>query len=219
MEEDVPADTRPNSAPLPSFVFPSPWREGVYQAIYLRRDIRRFRPDPVPPDVLARVLDAAHHAPLVGFMQPWNFIVVADRRTRRQVQDLFERERLAAAQFFDEPRRAQYLSFKLEGILDAPLNLCVTCDPTRAGPSPLAAFVVGFLAERGWDRQLWRAAAAMLLGEVVIYAIGLPRLAFYVGIERAIPLGLLPFMPGDTLKLLLAAAVLPSGRRFLSANG
>lgn len=53
-----------------TFAFPEAWREGVYQAIYRRRDVRRFRPAPVPPDVLARVLDAAHHAPSVGFMQP-----------------------------------------------------------------------------------------------------------------------------------------------------
>ncbi|GAC1501758.1 MAG: hypothetical protein NVS2B12_10400 [Ktedonobacteraceae bacterium] len=117
--------------------FPAPWREGVYQAIYQRRDVRNFRPDPVPADVLARILDAAHHAPSVGFMQPWTFIVLSDRETRLRVHDLYERERAAAAQFFDEPRRSQYLSFKLEGILDAPLNVCITCDPTRAGATVL----------------------------------------------------------------------------------
>src|SRR5690348_3503389 len=114
--------------------FPSAWREGLYQAIYQRRDVRQFRPDPVPPEVLARVLDAAHHAPSVGFMQPWTFILIADRGIREQVQDPFERERIATAQFFDEPERSRYLSFKLAGILDAPLNLCITCDPMRAGP-------------------------------------------------------------------------------------
>jgi 5,6-dimethylbenzimidazole synthase len=66
-------------------------------------------------------------------MQPWNFIVVEDRAVRGQVKDLFERERQAASSFFDEPQRSQYLSFKLEGIMDAPLNICVTCDPTRGG--------------------------------------------------------------------------------------
>jgi 5,6-dimethylbenzimidazole synthase len=113
--------------------FAEAWREGVYQAIYRRRDVRRFRPDPVAPEILARLLKAAHHAPSVGFMQPWNFIVIADEARRRKVKDLYERERLAAAQFFDEPQRSHYLSLKLEGILEAPINVCITCDPTRAG--------------------------------------------------------------------------------------
>ncbi|MBI3362484.1 MAG: nicotinate-nucleotide--dimethylbenzimidazole phosphoribosyltransferase [Chloroflexi bacterium] len=102
--------------------FPEAERRGVYAAMYRRRDIRHFRPDPIPAETLANLLDAAHHAGSVGFMQPWNFIVI---------------QRLAAAQFFDEPRRSQYLSLKLEGILEAPVNVCVTCDPTRAGPAVL----------------------------------------------------------------------------------
>src|SRR5260370_38119028 len=90
--------------------FPSSWREGVYQAIYRRRDVRHFRPDPVPVDVLARILDAAHHAPSVGFMQPWTFILISNGQTRMRVHNLFQRERAAAPKFFDEPPRTQYLS-------------------------------------------------------------------------------------------------------------
>ncbi len=97
--------------------------------------------------------------------------------------------------------------------------------PVIVGPSagyllsyPLAAFAVGFLAERGWDRRFWRAVAAMLVGEVVIYLVGLPWLGAYVGMERAVPLGLLPFMPGDVLKLLLAATLLPTAWRLLGAT-
>ena len=112
--------------------FPLEERQGIYRAIYARRDIRTFRDDPVPPDVLARIIQAAHHGPSVGFMQPWDFILVSNCETRGQVKDLFDRERRAAAQFFDEPRRSQYLSLKLEGIMESPVNLCVTCDPTRA---------------------------------------------------------------------------------------
>ena len=114
-----------------SFYFSSEQRKGLYRAIYERRDIRDFRDEPVPSDVLARIIWAAHHAPSVGFMQPWDFILVRDAATRERVKDLFDRERQAAAQFFDEPRRAKYLSLKLEGIMEAPVNLCVTCDPTR----------------------------------------------------------------------------------------
>jgi biotin transport system substrate-specific component len=96
--------------------------------------------------------------------------------------------------------------------------------PVIVGPSagylfsyPIAAFAVGFLAERGWIRGFRRTVAAMLVGEVAIYLMGLPWLAAYVGIGQTVPLGLLPFIPGDALKILLAAAVLPSGSRILGA--
>jgi biotin transport system substrate-specific component len=84
---------------------------------------------------------------------------------------------------------------------------------------PIAAFAVGWLAERGWDRAFWRSVLAMLTGEVLIYCVGLPWLAHYVGLGRALPLGLLPFIPGDAIKLIIAAAVLPSGWRLLGAAG
>ena len=84
---------------------------------------------------------------------------------------------------------------------------------------PIAAFVVGLLAEHGWDRTFRRALLAMLSGEVLIYAIGLTWLAIYVGVRRSLPLGLLPFIPGDALKVVLAAAALPSGWRFLKGKG
>ncbi|HET9321354.1 MAG TPA: biotin transporter BioY [Bryobacteraceae bacterium] len=96
--------------------------------------------------------------------------------------------------------------------------------PTIVGPSagylfsyPIAAFVVGFLAERGWARRFGSAVLTMFAGEAVIYAVGLPWLALYVGARHAVPLGLLPFIPGDIAKLLLAAALLPSGWLFVSA--
>ena len=117
--------------------FPAEAKEGLYAAIFGRRDVRSFRPDPVPDDVLARILAAAHHAPSVGFMQPWDFLLVRSRELRGRIKELSDRERRAAAVFYDEPRRDEYLSMKLEGILDAPLNLCVTCDPTRGGPQVL----------------------------------------------------------------------------------
>lgn len=121
----------------PDGEFPPEAKSSVYAAIFSRRDIRAFRPDPVPDEVLSRILTAAHHAPSVGFMQPWDFILIRDGETRERVKDLSDRERQAAACFFDEPSRDKYLSMKLEGILDAPMNLCVTCDPTRGGPQVL----------------------------------------------------------------------------------
>lgn len=107
-------------------------RRGVYRAIYERRDIRsHFLPDPIPPAVLGRVLDAAHHSPSVGFMQPWDFIMVEDAAVRRAVQACFVEANRNAATLYSGERRALYDSLKLEGICEAPLNLCVTCDRTR----------------------------------------------------------------------------------------
>lgn len=116
-------------------VFSPEWRRGVYEAIARRRDIRSFKPDPIAPEILARILRAAHQAGSVGFSQPWNFIVVEDPEIRRKIHDHVDGERLRAARSFEGERRARYLSFKLEGILDAPLNICVTCDRTRFGPA------------------------------------------------------------------------------------
>ena len=123
-------ETMGATSPLPQ-IFPEEERQGVYRAIYSRRDIRHFRSQPLPERTLARIIQAAHHGPSVGFMQPWDFIVIKDLSVRQQVKELFHRERQAAACFFDEPQRSHYLSLRLEGIVEAPINLCVTCDPTR----------------------------------------------------------------------------------------
>ena len=112
-------------------------REAVYRVIEQRRDVRAFRPDPIPAAVLGRILDAAHHAPSVGFMQPWNFIVVRAPATKARVQAVFARENERAAATFRGERADLYRSLKLEGIMDAPINLCVTCDRTRSGPNVL----------------------------------------------------------------------------------
>src|SRR5215510_8662200 len=113
-------------------------REAVYKAIMLRRDVRRhFESTPIPRDVLVRILSAAHHAGSVGFMQPWDFILIEDRATRQQVFDSFLLERDRSAQLYEDARRDLYLSLKLEGILESALNVCVTCDRTRGGPHVL----------------------------------------------------------------------------------
>jgi 5,6-dimethylbenzimidazole synthase len=104
-------------------------RRGVYRAIYERRDVRSsFKPDEIPNDTLARLLDAAHHAPSVGLMQPWGFVVIRAKQVRQTVFEIFDRARHAAAQIYSADRRAMYDKLKLAGILEAPVNLCVTCD-------------------------------------------------------------------------------------------
>ena len=164
--------------------FPPEQRHGLYRAIYERRDIRLFREEPVPPETLARIIRAAHHGPSVGFMQPWDFILVSDLETRRQVKDLFDRERLAASQFFDDSRRSKYLSLKLEGIMEAPVNLCVTCDPTRGEE------VLGRNSMPETDvystccavQNLWLAARAEGVGVGWVSILKLPQLRRILGI-------------------------------------
>ena len=113
-------------------------RAAVYRAILTRRDVRsQFRPDPVPDDVLLRILTAAHHAPSVGFSQPWDFVVIDNCDQRRAVKELFERENARAAGNYTGARRDLYRSLKLEGILDSAVNVCVTCDRKRGGPHVL----------------------------------------------------------------------------------
>jgi biotin transport system substrate-specific component len=82
-----------------------------------------------------------------------------------------------------------------------------------------AAYAVGLLAERGWDSRYSTAFLAMLAGNVIIYLFGLPWLAVFVGWERTLALGLLPFIPGDIAKLLVATALLPWGRKLLARGG
>ncbi|HUD24331.1 MAG TPA: 5,6-dimethylbenzimidazole synthase [Burkholderiaceae bacterium] len=113
-------------------------RAAVYQNIFTRRDVRsQFLPDQVSDVVLSRVLMAAHHAPSVGFMQPWNFLVIRSKAVRQRVHAAFLLARAEEATKFDNEKEEQYRRLKLEGILEAPINICVTCDHGRAGPAVL----------------------------------------------------------------------------------
>jgi 5,6-dimethylbenzimidazole synthase len=91
-------------------------------------------PEPVPDDLIKRLLAAAHAAPSVGFMQPWNFILVRDPAVRQAAWEAFARANEEAAAMFPEESQALYRSLKLEGIRTAPVSICITCDPDRAGP-------------------------------------------------------------------------------------
>ena len=123
-----------NAAPMAP-PFSETARAAVYENIFSRRDVRgQFLPDPVPDEVLARVLLAAHHAPSVGFMQPWNFLVVRSPEVRQQVRNLFAKAHAEAAAMFPDDKRQVYSRLKLEGIVESPLNLCITCDRKRSGP-------------------------------------------------------------------------------------
>lgn len=109
-------------------------RAAVYRAIRERRDVRvGFLPDPVPDEVLTRVLEAAHQAPSVGHSQPWDFLVIEDAELRGRVSDLAGAERDGYARALPSIRARAFSGLKVEAVLEAPLNIAVTVDPTRGG--------------------------------------------------------------------------------------
>jgi 5,6-dimethylbenzimidazole synthase len=143
-------------------------REAVYRAIFERRDVRRnFLKKPIPRRVLTRVLTAAHHAGSVGFMQPWDFVVVRNQATKGAVKELFRQANAEAAARYRGARAALYRSLKLEGIEEAPINIAVTCSRQRGGPH-----VLGRSTVRDTDlystccaiQNLWLAARAEGIG-------------------------------------------------------
>jgi 5,6-dimethylbenzimidazole synthase len=110
--------------------FPEAERRGVYRAIRDRRDVRSgFLPEPLSDHVLGRLLEAAHHAPSVGLMQPWRFILIRAIEIRRAIHDIFLRSNREALDTYEGDRAKKYASLKLEGILEAPQNLCIVCNP------------------------------------------------------------------------------------------
>jgi 5,6-dimethylbenzimidazole synthase len=100
-------------------------------------------------------------------MQPWNFLVIRDVEVRRRIHEAFLRANAAATEMFPPERRDQYAALKLEGILEAPLNLCITCDRSRFGP-----VVLGRTCQPDMDlystvcavQNLWLAARAEGVG-------------------------------------------------------
>jgi len=143
-------------------------RRGVYRAIYERRDIRsQFLPETVPPRVLGRVLDAAHHGPSVGFMQPWDFIVIRDQSVREAVYACFLEANRRAAELYTGARRGLYDSLKLEGLREAPVNICITCDRHRekgAGLGRQTDPATDLYSTVCAVQNLWLAARAESLG-------------------------------------------------------
>ncbi|WP_292275661.1 5,6-dimethylbenzimidazole synthase [Marinobacter sp.] len=83
--------------------------------------------------VLARLLKAAHHAPSVGYMQPWDFILIDSVEVREQVLASFHEENAKAAENYTGERQQAYRNLKLQGITESPMNLCITCNRTRGG--------------------------------------------------------------------------------------
>ena len=100
-----------------------------YQLIKSRRDIRsNFISKEIPADILKKIIDAAHYAPSVGFLQPWDFIIIDSLEIRKQIKANFQKARINELKQITDDRKALYNSLKLEGILESSLNICVTCD-------------------------------------------------------------------------------------------
>ena len=148
--------------------YPDEQREAVYRVIAERRDVRQgFRPDPVPADVLGRLLAAAHQAPSVGLSQPWDFIVITDRARREQIAALARRHRDEFAADLPGARARAFDRLKIESILDTPVNIVVTCDRTRGGRHTLGRHVQPQTADFSSVlavANLWLAARAEGLG-------------------------------------------------------
>jgi 5,6-dimethylbenzimidazole synthase len=151
-----------------STAFSEAEREALYRVMRSRRDIRRFLPQSIPDEVLRRVLEMAHLAPSVGFMQPWSFVLISSTELRQQVKALFEETNARELARIENPaQRDLYPRLKLEGILEAPLNIAVTCDSRRDAP-----FVLGRAPMPQTDlfstclaiQNLWLAARAEGIG-------------------------------------------------------
>lgn len=169
-----------------SQAFTEPEREAIYKVMRSRRDIRNFRPEPIADAVLRRILEMAHLAPSVGFMQPWNFLLISSLEIRRQIKALFEEANVAELARIDNVgKKSLYSSLKLEGILEAPLNLAVTCDGRRDVP-----FVLGRAPMPKTDlfstclaiQNLWLAARAEGVG------VGWVSILNYTAIEKLLKL-------------------------------
>ncbi|MFH9350994.1 nicotinate-nucleotide--dimethylbenzimidazole phosphoribosyltransferase [Kitasatospora sp. NPDC017646] len=163
-------------------------RDAVHQVIRERRDIRNgFRPDPIPHEVLIRVLEAAHTAPSVGYSQPWDFVVIRSAKTRKRMHALAERQREAYADSLPKGRAKQFREIKIEAILETPVNIVVTADRTRGGRHTLGRHTQPQMAPYSAAlavENLWLAARAEGLGvgwvsffddEELVRELGLPE--------------------------------------------
>jgi 5,6-dimethylbenzimidazole synthase len=149
-------------------------KEAVYTAIHNRRDIRSFLPTPVEEEKLNRLLHAAHHAPSVGFMQPWNFIIISSDDIKEKLAWAADKERRALAIHFEGERETKFLGLKVQGLKEAPITICVTCDPTKGGSHVLGRNSIpetDILSTACAIQNMWLAAYAegLAMGWVSFY--------------------------------------------------
>ncbi|MDQ0402746.1 nicotinate-nucleotide--dimethylbenzimidazole phosphoribosyltransferase [Streptomyces sp. NPDC000349] len=186
-EQTVSQDVRRSAGPAAP-AYDDAEREAVLKVMRERRDIRNgFRGDPIPHEVLLRVLEAAHTAPSVGHSQPWDFVVIRSADTRRAMHELAMRQREAYAKSLPKGRAKQFKELKIEAILDTPVNIVVTADPTRGGRHTLGRHTQPQMAPYSSAlavENLWLAARAEGLGvgwvsffdeREMVRALGLPE--------------------------------------------
>ncbi|GAB2989308.1 5,6-dimethylbenzimidazole synthase [Saccharothrix stipae] len=139
-----------------------------YDVLHRRRDTRgEFTGAPIAPEVLRRVLTAAHAAPSVGLSQPWDFIVVRDEHTRRAFRDHVHAERSVFAAELDTRQAELFARIKVEGILESSVGVVVTYDPDRGSPAVLGRHAIadaGLYSVCLAIQNLWLAATAEGLG-------------------------------------------------------
>lgn len=165
-------------------------REAVYRAIFERRDVRKdFLPDPIPEDTLRRILMAAHHAGSVGYMQPWDFLVIQQAETKQAVKNLFIQANDDAALKYRGEKADLYRGLKLEGIQEAPINICVTCTRERGGPSVLGRATVpetDLYSTCCAIQNLWLAARAEGIGVGWVSILDYDALKSVLGIPQPV---------------------------------
>ncbi|MGY5128873.1 nicotinate-nucleotide--dimethylbenzimidazole phosphoribosyltransferase [Streptomyces nigrescens] len=173
-DQQQPVQTADGSGPdaagalFPAAGYGDSERAAVHRVIRERRDIRNgFRSDPIPNDVLLRVLEAAHTAPSVGHSQPWDFVVIRSDETREKMHQLAMAQREAYAKSLPKARAKQFRELKIEAILETPVNIVVTADSTRGGRHTLGRHTQPQMAPYSSAlavENLWLAARAEGLG-------------------------------------------------------
>lgn len=172
-------------------------KEAVYRAIHERRDMRHFARGEVEPVVLRRLLDAAHHAPSVGFMQPWRFIRIRGQALRQQLHRVVEHERVLTARALGE-REDEFMRLKVQGLLDAAELLAVTLADGREkhvfGRRTLPQ--MDLASASCAIQNLWLAARAEGLGMGWVSLFDPAEVSVLLGLpEGAEPIGLLCLGP------------------------
>lgn len=115
------------------YEFQSWEKSAIDKVIRERRDIRSFRSETIQESLIWKILQAGHFAPSVGYSQPWNFLIIQDKEKHREVYEHFVLENQKASHLFPESKGETYRSLKLQGLLDAPVHLVVTCDSYKNG--------------------------------------------------------------------------------------
>ena len=165
-------------------------KEGLYKAVFSRRDIRsHFVDKKIPDEALAKILNAAHHAPSVGYSQPWDFILIKNKDTKLKVKNSFVQEREKSISLLDNDleRQDKYVKLKLEGILESDINICVTYDPEKFGPFVLGRTSIPETGEYSVCcaiQNLWLAARAEGIGVGWVSILAIDDLRHILGIPK-----------------------------------